>query len=67
MEISIRYKYSQYKHALKIAYHCHGNTQVRSELIISVSVTCANSVFVDASSVDKFGLLSLLLFGFRIV
>lgn len=30
-------------------------------------MTCANSVFVDASSVHEFCFLSLLLFGFRIV
>lgn len=55
------------EHAVEIPYHCHSNTQVGPELIISESVTCANSVFVDASSVDEFRLLSLLLFGFGIV
>lgn len=55
------------KHALEIPYHCHGNTKIRPELIISESVTCTNSVFVNASSVDEFCLLSLLLFGIRIV
>lgn len=67
MDSTYQDRFSKYKHALKIPYHSHGNTQIGPKLIVSESVTCANSVFVDASSVDEFCLLSLLLFGFRIV
>ena len=44
------------------SHHSHCNTHVRSQLIVRESMACINSIFVDASSVDKLFLFTLLTF-----
>ena len=43
-------------------HHSHCNTHVRSQLIVRESMACINSIFVDASSVDKLFFIILLTF-----